>query len=205
MSLWLCIIPAVIAWLKGTIIEKQADRVVLNVRDVGYEVHIPFSTYYELGNPGETATLRIHTHVKEDILNLYGFLTPEEKKLFTLLIQISGIGPRLGIAILSGLPPQDFVRAIRSSDLHRLNSIPGVGKKTAERLLLEMRDKLAGWSAAEDEAGAADLSGALQSDVVSALVNLGYARKEAEKRVSRALQETDTDRFEVLLKKALSQ
>ncbi len=195
-----------IAWLKGTIVEKSADRVVLNVRDVGYEVHIPFSTYYELGDPGEAATLRIHTHVKEDILHLYGFLTLEEKKLFTLLIQISGIGPKLGIAILSGLPPQEFVQAIRSSDLHRLNGIPGVGKKTAERLLLEMRDKLAGWSAEEAAAsGTVDLSGALQSDVVSALVNLGYARKEAEKRVSRALQEADTDRFEVLLKQALSQ
>ncbi|MEE8583689.1 MAG: Holliday junction branch migration protein RuvA [Acidobacteriota bacterium] len=195
-----------IAWLKGTIVEKSADRVVLNVQDVGYEVHIPFSTYYELGNPGEPATLRIHTHVKEDILNLYGFLTPEEKKLFTLLIQISGIGPKLGIAILSGLPPQEFVQAIRSSDLHRLNGIPGVGKKTAERLLLEMRDKVADWSIdAASATGPADLAGALRSDVASALVNLGYARKEAERRVSRALQEVDTDRFEVLLKKALSQ
>ena len=195
-----------IAWLKGTIVEKSADRVVLNVQDVGYEVQIPFSTYYELGDPGEPATLRIHTHVKEDILSLYGFLTPEEKKLFTLLIQISGIGPKLGIAILSGLPPQEFVEAILSGNLQRLNGIPGVGKKTAERLLLEMRDKLADWSTDEASAtGPANLSGALQSDVVSALVNLGYSRKEAERRVSRVLQEVDTHRFEVLLKKALSQ
>ncbi len=123
--------------------EKEANRLILDVRDVGYEVLVPLSTYYELGEVGDPAELRIHTHVKEDALSLFGFKTDEEKKLFSLMIQISGIGPKLAVTILSGLPPEQFVDAIRAEDLVRLNRIPGVGKKTAERLVLELRDKLA--------------------------------------------------------------
>lgn len=194
-----------IAWLKGTIVEKRADRLVIDVRGVGYEVFIPFSTYYELGEEGETAQLRIHTHVKEDNLSLFGFQTTDEKKLFSMLIQISGVGPKLGVAILSGLPPDEFVQAIRAEDLRRLTGIPGVGKKTAERLILEMRDKLTEWSSEAASAAAVGGGGTVQSDVASALVNLGYPKAEAERRAARALREPGEERFEVLLRKALSQ
>ena len=196
--------PVMIARLRGKLVEKAADRVVIDAGGVGYEVMIPFSTYYELGEVGDEAAMRIYTHVKEDSLSLFGFLSGEEKKLFTLLIQVSGIGPKLGIAILSGLPPEEFVQAVQRNDLRRLNAIPGVGKKTAERLVLEMRDKLSGWASGGPESQPVAAQGTIQSDVVSALVNLGYSKVEAEKRLSKARNKADSDRFEDLLRAALS-
>lgn len=192
-----------IAFLKGVLIEKSANRIVLDVGGVGYEVQIPVSTYYELGDPGESASLRIYTHVREDALALFGFLDSREKLLFTQLIQISGIGPKLGVTILSGLPPDEFVEAIRDGDLARLNGIPGVGKKTAERLILEMRDKLLDWGGERLGEALPDSAGKVKADVISALVNLGYSRKEAEKRMGHAQKEVGSDRFELLLKTAL--
>ena len=192
-----------IAQLTGTLIEKEADRVVVDIHGVGYEVSIPFSTYFELGEAGETVTLQIHTHVKEDALSLYGFLAVKEKRLFTRLIQVSGIGPKLGITILSGLPADELIQAVMGADVVRLNGIPGVGKKTAERIILEMRDKVVGLVVDEYEVVAGGVSGSLQRDVVSALVNLGYSRPVAEKAVTQVLNEDPTDQFETLLRKTL--
>jgi holliday junction DNA helicase RuvA len=192
-----------IAHLTGLLLSKNADRVVVEVNGVGYEVTIPFSTYYDLKEPGERVSLHIFTHVKEDALSLYGFLTLPEKRLFTQLIQVSSIGPKLAVTILSGLPVDELRAAVARADVHRLNSIPGIGKKTAERIILELKDKMARDAAAVPEGARPGVAGALQSDVVSALVNLGYARNVAEKAVSQALKEGDQPRFEDLLKKSL--
>ena len=191
-----------IAHLEGVLTEKSAGRVVVDVRGVGYEVVIPFSTYYELGEIGDTVSLRIYTHVKEDAFQLYGFLTGKEKKLFTQLIQISGIGPKLAVTILSGLPVAEFVEAVTDGDLLKLNGIPGIGKKTAERLVLEMKDKVVELFPELEEA-TASVSGSLQADVVSALVNLGYPKNTAERAVARARKEVETDSFEALLRGSL--
>ncbi len=176
---------------------------VVDVSGVGYEVLIPYSTYYELGDAGDTVSLDIYTHVKEDALRLYGFLTSKEKRLFTQLIQISGIGPKLGVAILSGLPVGEFVDAVTEGNVVKLNEIPGVGKKTAERLVLEMKDKVMEWFPELDEAQAGRVSGSLQGDVVSALVNLGYPKHTAERAVARARKEVEADSFEALLRESL--
>ena len=192
-----------IAQLEGILVEKATDRLLINVNGVGYEVLVPLSTYYDLGEVGGTVSLRIYTHVKEDALSLYGFLTSEEKTLFTQLIQISGIGPKLGVAILSGLPVDEFVGAVIGDDVVRLNKIPGVGKKTAERLVLEMKDKMEALFPELQEGTVFGGSSSLKTDVVSALVNLGYAQNTAEQVVSRALEEGKTDRFEVLLRSSL--
>ncbi|MGH9339451.1 MAG: Holliday junction branch migration protein RuvA [Acidobacteriota bacterium] len=192
-----------IARLKGLLAEKHSNRVIVDVQGVGYEVFIPFSTYYELGEVGESVSLRIYTHVKEDALSLYGFLTSREKTLFAQLIQLSGIGPRLGITILSGLPVEEFVQSIMRGDVARLNSIPGVGKKTAERILLEMRDKVASVFPDTAERAEEGISGSLQKDVVSALVNLGYAKNVAEKAIAQASREQPSGRFEDLLRLSL--
>ena len=194
-----------IAQIKGSLIEKSADRLVVSVQGVGYEIFIPFSTYYELGEVGETVSLHIYTHVKEDALSLYGFLTVREKQLFTRLIQISGIGPKLGVAILSGLPAEELIQAVAEGDLVKLNAIPGVGKKSAERIILEMKDKVLPLLPEVGQAAGPHRSGSTQSDVVSALVNLGYLRHRAEKAVSRALQDGETGRFQDLLKKSLKE
>ena len=192
-----------IAHLKGVLTEKAAGRVVVDVSGVGYEVVIPYSTYYQLGEVGDTVSLHIYTHVKEDAFSLYGFSADREKRLFTQLIQISGIGPKLGVAILSGLPVGEFVEAVTDENVVKLNEIPGVGKKTAERLVLEMKDKVLEWFPQVEEAQAGGGSGSLQGDVVSALVNLGYPKHAAERAVARARQEVETDSFEALLKESL--
>ncbi|HXK60265.1 MAG TPA: Holliday junction branch migration protein RuvA [Acidobacteriota bacterium] len=193
-----------IAWLKGTLFNKATDRVVVEVGGVGYEVLIPFSTYYDLGEPGSCVSLHIHTHVREDALTLYGFLTTLEKRLFTLLIQVSGVGPRLAIAALSGLPGEELIRAITGADVARLSSIPGIGKKTAERMVLELKDKLKTVMAETGGEIAATSSGsAVQGDVISALVNLGYARPVAEKAVSSVIKELPEASFEDLLRRSL--
>ena len=192
-----------IAHLKGLLLEKSADRLVVEVNDIGYEVLIPFSTYYELGEVGETVSLRIYTHVKEDILRLYGFLAQKEKKVFTQLIQVTGIGPKLGITILSGLPVDEFTQALMDNDVVKLHGIPGVGKKTAERLVLEMKDKVLDWFPELEGSLASGGSGTMQADVVSALVNLGYAKNTAERAVAKARKDGSEDTFEGLLKRSL--
>src|SRR4029079_17945240 len=132
----------VIAHLRGRITEKQPNRIVVDVNGVGYDVFVPLSTFYGLGDPGSGVALRIHTHVREDALALYGFATPLEQDLFERLIGVSGIGPRLALAVLSGMEPAELMRAIERSDVARLTSIPGVGKKTSERIVLELKDRL---------------------------------------------------------------
>jgi len=174
----------------------------VDVGGVGYRVAIPLSTFYRLGEPGGEVTLLTHTHVREDALALFGFLTAAEQALFERLIAVSGVGPKLALSILSGIEAPDLVAALRASDVARLTRIPGVGKKTAERLVLELKDKVQGLAASEEAApvGAAVSS---REDLVSALVHLGYSRPEAERGVERALQGDTTGRFEDLLRLSL--
>jgi len=197
-----CYNPKMISRLRGTLLEKQADRAVVDVGGVGYEVWIPFSTYYDLPGAGNEVNLQIYTYVKEDALNLYGFLTREEKSLFSLLIQISGIGPRLAVTILSGLPARELARAVTDGDVARLTGIPGIGRKTAERIVLEMREKVSKYFPTA-EAPASAAFGSLQRDVVSALVNLGYPKNVAEKAVSETARQGGGDRFDSLLRASL--
>lgn len=192
-----------IARLTGLLAEKAAGRVIVDVRGVGYEVHIPFSTYYELGSESDPVTLQIYTHAKGDQLSLYGFSTVREKELFTRLIQVSGIGPRLGITLLSGMPVDEFLEAVAAQDLARLCAVPGVGKKTAGRIVLEMRDRLQGLATPVETAGLSGVPAQLRQDVVSALVNLGYPKKIAERAVTQVLKQESPDRFEDLLKSTL--
>ena len=193
-----------IALLRGVLIEKSAGRILVDVEGVGYEVFIPFSTYYELAEPGERVTLRIYTHVKENELSLYGFSTQQEKNLFNLIIQISGIGPKLGVTILSGLPAKELVEAVVVGDLVRLNSIPGVGKKTAERIILELKGKLDGFFPESSSKDGEKFTSATTDDVLSALVNLGYNKVAARKAINTIRRDEDNDGFQTLLKRALS-
>jgi Holliday junction DNA helicase RuvA len=194
-----------IARLKGGLSSKSADRLIVDVQGVGYEVLIPFSTYYELGQEGESVDLLIYTYVREDTLNLYGFKTEKEKQLFLLLIQISGIGPKLGIAILSGLPVDELLAAVSAADIARLSSIPGVGKKTAQRIALELKDKISSLFSEIKPETQLGIMSSVQRDVISALVNLGYPKNKAETVVSKVLREGEIDRFETLLKKSLQE
>ncbi len=195
-----------IARLSGRLVEKQATRLVVDVHGVGYDVQVPLSTFYHLPEPGADVTLRIHTHVREDALLLFGFSTALEQQLFERLIATSGIGPKLALAVLSGIDPADLVRAIQEGDVGRLTLIPGVGKKTAERIGLELKDRLPQQLAADLGAGTGAPTGeaALGPDLVSALLNLGYHRALAEKSVDAALKTPGERTFERLLKDALS-
>jgi Holliday junction DNA helicase RuvA len=197
----------VIAHLRGTILEKHPNRLVLDVQGVGYDVFVPLSTFYGLGDPGTAVALRIHTHVREDALTLYGFATLLEQELFERLIGVSGIGPRLALAVLSGIEPIELIRAIERGDVARLTAIPGVGKKTSERVVLELKDRLPRVQAAAVVAGGgAPDAPALRDDVLSALVNLGYHRPLAEKAVDAAIKKvgsTSEAGFEYTLKQAL--
>ena len=192
-----------IALLTGIIQEKSAGRLVLDVGGVGYEVWISFSSYCELDEEGSRVTLEIYTHVKEDQLKLYGFTTKQEKELFVLLIQISGIGPKLGVTILSGLLADDLALAVRDSDLARLTGIPGVGKRTGERILLELSGKLD--KVLPDAAGSDKTTSGnpLRGDVVSALVNLGYTRNAAERTMKQL--DSEGSSFQDLLRSALKE
>ena len=192
-----------IARLTGVLAEKSAGRIIVDVRGVGYEVHIPFSTYYELGSESDAVTLEIYTHAKGDQLSLYGFSTVREKELFTRLIQVSGIGPRLGIAILSGMPVDEFLEAVAAKDLARLYAVPGVGKKTAGRIVLEVRDRLQDLAPPVETVSISGVPARLRQDVVSALVNLGYVKRIAEKAVTQVLKQESPDRFEDLLRSTL--
>ena len=192
-----------IATLHGVLTEKNPSRLVVDVGGVGYEVSVPLSTFYALGEMGAEVDLRIHTHVRQETLSLFGFATRLEVDLFERLITISGVGPRLALAVLSGLEPPELLRAIQNSDIVRLQGIPGVGKKTAERISLELKDKLPANAADEGVTTdpANDTEG-IRNDVMSALLNLGYHRPLAE----RAVNEVLTDKlgtFEEVLRQAL--
>jgi Holliday junction DNA helicase RuvA len=173
-----------IAYLRGKLIARHPNQAIVETGGVGYDIAISVPTFSELPSLGNEVALHIHTHVREDQLALYGFLRAEEKQLFEKLMTVSGIGPKLAITILSGMPVDEMVNAIRGNDVARLTKIPGVGKKTAERMVLELRDKL---PTATAQAVQADSSlSPVQEDVLSALLNLGYQRAAAEKAVSAA-------------------
>jgi Holliday junction DNA helicase RuvA len=195
----------VIAYLSGRLLEKHPNRLVVDVHGVGYDVQVPLSTFYEMAEPGADVSLKVHTHVREDQIALFGFGSQLELELFERLIAVGGIGPKLALAALSGLEPTDLVRAVRTSDIARLSSVPGIGRKTAERICLELKDKM---PAAAPAAGVAvpvlSEGDELRTDLLSALVNLGYQRHGAERVVDRALREAgDQPVFEQVLKQAL--
>ena len=194
-----------IALLRGRLLEKHPNRVIVDIQGVGYDVQVPLSTFYGLGEPGSDVVFRVHTHVREEALALFGFATLLELQIFEQLIAISGIGPRLALAVLSGIEPADLVRAVRHGDVGRLTDIPGVGKKTAERIGLELKDRLPAALDLEPDgpdrdAGAPDMRG----DLLSALLNLGYHRPLAERAVDAAL-ETGDGVFEQTLRRALKE
>jgi Holliday junction DNA helicase RuvA len=193
----------VIAHLTGRLFEKHVQRLVIDVGGVGYDVHVPLSTFYSVGEPGSAVRLRIHTHVREDAIQLFGFAAELEQTLFERLIGISGIGPRVALGVLSGMEPPDLVRAIRQSDIARLTSIPGVGKKTAERIVMELRDRLPG--AAADAPGAGSPEDDVRADVLSALANLGYQRALAEKTIDKVLTRGGDRAFEPILREVLKE
>jgi Holliday junction DNA helicase RuvA len=200
-----------IAHLSGTLLSKQATSVILDVAGVGYEVTIPLSTFYDLEDPGSLVQLRIYTHVREDALQLFGFKTARERELFLRLISVSGIGPKLGITLLSGMSADEMIASIRTNNLARLTLIPGVGKKTAERLVVELREKVAALSSPEleEELGAktevreVPTEEGVRADALSALVNLGYQRSGAEKAIDNALSEGGDISVETVLRRSL--
>ena len=193
-----------IAYLRGRILEKHPNRIVVDVNGVGYDVFVPLSTFYGLGERGSDIALRIHTHVREDALLLYGFATLLEQELFERLIGVSGIGPKVALAVLSGIEPQELIRAIERGDIARLTAIPGVGKKTSERIVLELKDRLPrAQVAASAASAAAESEQSIAGDVVSALVNLGYHRPLAERAAAAAVKAAPDAGFERTLKQAL--
>jgi Holliday junction DNA helicase RuvA len=194
-----------IAHLTGKLAHKQPNSVIIYVGGVGLELIVPLSTFYDLGEVGAEVSLHAYTYVREDALQLYGFRTEREKRLFLLLIGVSGIGPKLAITILS-VSADELISAIRANDLGRLVMIPGIGKKTAERMVIELRDKIAALSSPELEeqirVGAGGQA-AMREDLISALINLGYARPAAEKAVTSALQAAPDANFKTALRSAL--
>ena len=201
-----------IAHLSGTLLAKQATSVILDVGGVGYEVTIPVTTFYDMEEPGSQIQLRVYTHVREDALQLFGFKTARERELFTLLISVSGIGPKSAIAMLSGMSADEIISAIRTNNLARLTAIPGLGRKTAERLVIELRDKMTALSspaleetiaAAATAGGAAPTEDTLREDALSALVNLGYAKPAAEKAIAQAMHEGGDLSVELILRRSL--
>jgi Holliday junction DNA helicase RuvA len=194
-----------IAFIRGRVLEKQPNRIVVDVHGVGYELHVPLSTYYDIGDDGSDVSLRVHTHVREEALQLYGFLTVLEQQVFERLIAISGIGPKLAIATLSGIETRELVAAVQRGDVARLTNVPGIGKKTAERIVLELKDKLARVEvpAAVGVAAIEGPADRLRDDLVSALQNLGYHRPAAEKAVESTLSSGTVPTFEHALRFAL--
>jgi Holliday junction DNA helicase RuvA len=186
-----------ISRLRGRVLDKTPNRLTIDVEGVGYDVYVPLSTYYDVGAIGQELKLRIHTHVRDDALQLFGFLTSLELEVFERLIATSGIGPKLAIAVLSGIEPQVLVTAVQQGDASRLTRVPGVGRKTAERIVLELKDRLAELSMP------VKVAGPLRDDLVSALQNLGYHRPLAEKAVDGVLDTAQNDGFEKALRNAL--
>ena len=192
-----------IGHLRGKIFDKRPNHAVVDVGGVGYEVSIPLSTFYALGDLHQEVNLLIHTHVREDQLALYGFVTAREKHLFELLLSASGVGPVLALKILSGMSVEELLPAIRSGDLVRLTTIPGVGRKTAERIVVELRDKLAAMETPELRPVVVSGRTQADADVISALANLGYDQRVAEKAVEDARAAGADAGFESLLRATL--
>ena len=193
-----------IAFLRGRVLEKHPNRVILDVAGVGYDVLVPLSTFYVVGDDGSEISLRVHTHVREDQIALFGFVTALELSMFERLIAVNGIGPKLALSVLSGIEPRELVTAIQRGDLPRLTRIPGVGKKTAERIVVELRDRL-------PKTMEAEVSGTpppakedvLRDDLVSALANLGYHQQAIDKVLEKVLKDKDALKFEDALRAAL--
>ena len=194
-----------IAYLRGRVLEKHPNRLIIDVTGVGYDVQVPLSTFYACGEPGAEIALRVHTHVREDALALFGFATPLEQLMFERLISVNGIGPKLALAVLSGIDAHDLVRAIDRNDVARLVVIPGVGKKTAERICVELRDRLPKDVDRGTGDAATSPASAMRDDVVSALVNLGYHRQAIDKVLDPLFASDREQRFEDLLRAALKQ
>jgi Holliday junction DNA helicase RuvA len=192
----------VIAQISGTLAQKIPGEIIVDVGGVGYQVLIPLNVFYQLPEIGGAISLQIHTHVREDALQLFGFNDFAEKQIFLLLIGVSGIGPKLAINILSGIPAEELARALREGDQLRLVAIPGVGRKLAERMIVELKDKLATLAPAGAESAKPEGASQLMLDAVSALVNLGYKRAEAEKMVREVLKKGDRS-LENVLKESL--
>jgi Holliday junction DNA helicase RuvA len=188
-----------IAHLRGRLISKHPNQAIVEAVGVGYDVTITVPTFSDLPAPGSEVALHVHTHVREDAIALFGFLRVEEKQLFEKLITVSGIGPKLAITILSGMATAEMVGAIRSNDFARLTRIPGIGKKTAERMCVELRDKLDAFGAPQ----AVVTVSAIEEDVISALTNLGYQRAIAEKAVERAVASAGRENFDAIFRGAL--
>jgi Holliday junction DNA helicase RuvA len=191
----------VIASLRGRLQEKHPNRVIVDVNGVGYEVHVPLSSFYGMAEPGAEIALRVHTHVREDVIALFGFGSALELQLFERLIAVSGIGPRLALAVLSGIEPPDLIQAVGRADIARLTAIPGVGKKTAERMVVELKDRLTKLAATPQPEQAAASS--TREDLLSALLNLGYHRPAAEKAIDAVLASERDAPFETALRHAL--
>jgi Holliday junction DNA helicase RuvA len=191
-----------IGQLRGRLTDKRPNQVLVDVGGVGYIVQVPLSTYAALGELHTEVTLLIHTHVREDALSLYGFLSSREKHLFEMLLSASGVGPSLALKILSGMSVEDLVPAIRGSDLARLTKIPGVGRKTAERMVVELKDKLDAVTVEVERPSPSSPAG-VEADVVSALVNLGYEARVAEAAVTEVRRESGAANFEKLLRASL--
>jgi Holliday junction DNA helicase RuvA len=201
-----------ISHLSGTLLAKHATSVIVDVGGVGYEVTIPVTTFYDLGEPNSPVRLNVYTHVREEALQLFGFRTLRERELFILLISVSGIGPKSAVAMLSGMSADEIVTAIRTNNYARLTSIPGVGRKTAERLVIELRDKMAALSSpaleqelASGASGAAQSEDALREDTLAALTQLGFPKPAAEKAINSAMQEGGELSVETLLRRSLRQ
>ncbi|MDZ7772704.1 MAG: Holliday junction branch migration protein RuvA [Balneolaceae bacterium] len=195
-----------IAYLKGTVHLKESNRLILDVRNVGYELEISSQTLESLPEAGEVADLLVHTHVTDNDLRLFGFHTQEEKDLFELLVTVKGVGPKLGLTILSGLPADRITSAIVQQDKGTLSQISGIGKKTAERMILELKDKIAEFATDPLPDGSVAPSGGLQEEAVSALESLGFKKKDAEKAVAAAARDNGgADDVKELVKRALAQ
>jgi Holliday junction DNA helicase RuvA len=200
-----------IAHLNGRLLSKEPNSVIVDVAGVGYEVSIPLSTFYELEELGANVQLRIYTHVKEDALQLYGFKTPRERELFVNFISVSGIGPKIGIALLSGMSADELIASIKNNNLARLTLIPGVGRKTAERLIVDLREKMTALAASQviEEPGVAqETTGgspedSVRADALSALLNLGYQRSAAEKAIDAVLNDGGETTVESVLRRGL--
>ncbi len=195
-----------IAHLKGRLLHKSPVSLVVDVQGVGYEVFIPLTAYYQLPECGATIALFIHTHLREESLKLFGFLNAEEKQMFELLIRISKVGPKIALAILSGMTAQDLTQAVFNNDISTLNTIPGVGRKTAERLALELKDKLSEMNLQpQTVAAAGSASGnGLRDDAVSALVNLGYKKAQAEQALRKVWRDEARPSLEELIRDSLN-
>jgi Holliday junction DNA helicase RuvA len=194
-----------IAFLRGRVLEKHPNRLIVDVAGVGYDVAVPLSTFYVAGEPGAEIALRVHTHVREEQLALFGFATPLELTMFERLIAINGIGPKLALSVLSGLEPRELVASIQRGDLGRLTSIPGVGKKTAERIVLELRDRLPKALESTGTVPAPTAGDRLRDDLVSALSNLGYHRQAIDKVLDKHLSNAGEQSFQDLLRTSLKE